>query len=123
MSILRESDQFQFTTEPGKSLSTMDIHGAFKEATDKFKKRQAENPELIHWMTTYDIAMLPADVLFPLFDKALPNKVKAHDSHYGKYEPLTKWIGKNCNGMVTHVCLQFWFEDEREALMFKMMWG
>lgn len=115
--------QHQLTEKPEKSVAVTDIHGSFKEATDKFKNEQAKNPKLIHWMTTYDIALLPADVLFPLFDKALPNKVRADDSHYGKYEPLTKWISKNCKGMVTHVNIHFWFEDEREALMFKMTWG
>ena len=67
--------------------------------------------------------MLPSDILFPLFDKALPHKVKVNDSHYGYYDPLINWVDKNCEGMVTHVNINFWFEDSREALMFRMTWG
>lgn len=118
-----DSKFHQLTEKPGKSISVTDIHGSLKETRDKFIKEQTKNPKIIHWMTTYNIAMLPADILFPLFDKALPNKVKANDSHYGYYDPLLNWIDKNCKGMVTHVNIHFWFEDEKEALMFKMTWG
>lgn len=102
---------------------TMDIHGTLKETADKFRKEQAEAPGIIHWISTYDIAMIPRDKLFPLFDLALPHKVMANEANYGYYEPLWKWVDQNCKGLVTHVNIQFWFQDKEEALRFKLTWG
>lgn len=94
-----------------------------KETTDNFDKEQAKHPKVIHWLKTYNISIIPSDKLFPLFDLALPHKVKANEANYGYYEPLWKWIDQNCKGLVTHVNIQFWFQYKDEALKFKLTWG
>ena len=94
-----------------------------RNLSKKFHETNEIGSNGIHWIMTYDIAIIDDKKLWKLFKLAMPYQVILDQSYYQRYEKIYKWLNKNSTGLWTHTQLCFLFENGEDALAFKLWWG
>lgn len=107
----------------GKHIRPWGETTTFAEFAKKFK---SEMKNTIHWHTSYGVSTVPEEYLHRLFKLALPYEAVASNHRYGEeeyYNEINDWLGENCKDMVMHTNIAYRFENEDEAIQFKLRWG
>jgi hypothetical protein len=59
---------------------------------------------------------------------ALPSELNLHINEYrknliGTYIQRVQWANENCKGRYSRSLNAFWFEDSKDAFVFRLTWG
>ena len=93
-----------------------------QEFSKEFSKENKIGPNGIHWIITWDLAMIEGKKLWKLLELALPHSVMLHEKYYKNYEKVYEWLEENSSGLWSHSQLLFVFEKEEDAMAFKLRW-